>query len=195
VQSTGKSGKIYDITHLQIFQADQLRGWTGCCGDEPLAGRRVLAQYLHDRAAVTANPVLSNAPKASVALATDGSYAAFVPARRAMTWQLTDAQGNGVVRERYWLTFQPGEIRMCASCHGLSEKDQAGRLAPTNAPKALLDLLVYWKGQTGGNPVPTLTPTATPGSPTGNPTPTPTLIPTQGPGNSREEVYLPVVVR
>ena len=195
VQSTGKSGKIYDITHLQIFQADQLRGWTGCCGDEPLAGRRVLAQYLHDPAAVTANPVLSNAPKASVALATDGSYAAFVPARRAMTWQLTDAQGNGVVRERYWLTFQPGEIRMCASCHGLSEKDQAGRLAPTNAPKALLDLLVYWKGQTGGNPVPTLTPTATPGSPTGNPTPTPTLIPTQGPGNSREEVYLPVVVR
>ena len=37
--------------------------------------------------------------------------AAFVPARRAMTWQLTDPAGAPVVRERYWLTFQPGEIR------------------------------------------------------------------------------------
>lgn len=194
VQSIGKSGKIYDVTHLQLFQADQLRGWTGCCSDEPAPGRRVLAQYLHDPAAVAANPALTNAPTSSVALAADGSYAAFVPARRALTWQLTDANGNGVVRERYWLTFQPGEIRLCASCHGLSEKDQAGRTMPTNAPQALFTLLDYWKGQTGGQPGATPTITPTPTNPTGNPTPTPTLVPTTGPGNTgAERAYLPVV--
>ncbi|MEZ4725567.1 MAG: hypothetical protein R3E79_00355 [Caldilineaceae bacterium] len=200
VQSIGKAGAIYDVTHLQLFQADQLRGWTGCCSTTPAPGRRVLAQYLHDPAAVAANPLLTNAPTASVALATDGSLAAFVPARRAMTWQLTDAQGNGVVRERYWLTFQPGEIRMCSSCHGLSEKDQAGRTAPTNAPQALFDLLQHWKAETGGQPgaTPTATPTATttPTAPTGNPTPTPTatLVVTTTPGNeAAERVYLPVI--
>jgi len=150
---------------------------------------------LHDPAAVAANPTIGSTPADRAFVAADGSVAAFVPAQRAMTWQLTGPTGQGVVRERYWLTFQPGEIRLCTSCHGLSEKDQAGRLAPANPPQALRDLLVYWKDQTGGNPVPTLTPTPTPGGPTVNPTPTPTLIPTQGPGNSREEVYLPVVVR
>ncbi len=43
-----------------------------------------------------------------------------IPARRAMSWHLTDPAGVPQVRERYWLTFQPGEIRVCASCHGLS---------------------------------------------------------------------------
>lgn len=196
VQSTGKSGKIYDVTHLQLFQADQVRGWTGGYSTTPAAGRRVLAQYLHDPAAVAVNPANNGAPTSSVVVAADGSMAAFVPARRAMTWQLTDAQGNGVVRERYWLTFQPGEIRMCASCHGLSEKDQAGRLAPSNSPQALLELLTYWKGQTGGQPGATPTPTVTPGTPTGNPTPTPTLTATTVPIDElQEQLYLPVVTR
>ncbi len=70
--------------------------------------------------------------------------AAFVPAQRAVTWQLTDNAGEGVVRERYWLTFQPGEIRVCASCHGLSGVDQAGNNVPTNPPQALLTLLQHW---------------------------------------------------
>jgi len=194
VQSIGKSGTVYDVTHLQLFQADQIRGWTGCCGTTPLAGRRVLVQHLHDPAAVAVNPPNPGAPTSSVVVAADGSAAAFVPARRALTWQLTDAQGNGVVRERYWLTFQPGEIRMCTSCHGLSEKDQADRLAPSNAPAALLELLTYWKGQTGGQPG--ATPTATPGSPTGTPTPTSTVIPTTVPIDElQEQLYLPVVTR
>jgi len=37
----------------------------------------------------------------------DGSQAAFLPARRAMTHQLTDTNGAPVVRERYWITYQP----------------------------------------------------------------------------------------
>ena len=43
-----------------------------------------------------------------------------------------DSAGTGVVRERYWLSFQPGEIRVCTSCHGLNSKDQAGQSTPTN---------------------------------------------------------------
>ncbi|MCW5861331.1 MAG: hypothetical protein KIS63_23735, partial [Caldilineales bacterium] len=38
-QSTGAAGTIYDIAFLQLFQGDQLRGWTGCCGSQPLPGR------------------------------------------------------------------------------------------------------------------------------------------------------------
>ena len=79
-----------------------------------------------------------------MALAADGSVAAFVPARRALSWQLTDADGVGVVRERYWITFQPGEIRVCGSCHGVNRLDQAGDGPPENAPLALLELLQGW---------------------------------------------------
>jgi len=44
-----------------------------------------------------------------------------------------------------WVTFQPGEVRVCASCHGVNQKDQAGRAPPTNEPEALRDLLKAWK--------------------------------------------------
>lgn len=71
--------------------------------------------------------------------------AAFVPASRAMTWQITDSAGEGVVRERHWLTFQPGEIRVCASCHGLNKTNQAGETTPVHKPEALRDLLFYWR--------------------------------------------------
>ncbi|HRC75148.1 MAG TPA: hypothetical protein PLO33_05685 [Kouleothrix sp.] len=50
-----------------------------------------------------------------------------------------------MVRERYWLTFQPGEVRVCANCHGLSQFDQAGHTTPTNSPEALRQLLKSWK--------------------------------------------------
>lgn len=173
-QSGSESGKIYDVTHLQMFQADQLRGLR-YSSDTPRPGRRVLAQYLHDPAALAANPVDAGAPQSSVVVAADGSVAAFVPARRALTWQLTDSNGTGVVRERNWLTFQPGEMRVCASCHGLSDKDQAGQLAPTNEPQALRTLLDHWKAGQDPNatPVPTRTPTVT-ATPTAQPTaPTP----------------------
>jgi hypothetical protein len=50
-----------------------------------------------------------------------------------------------VVRERFWLTFQPGEVRVCASCHGVNEKNQAGGGVPQNPPEALRTLVRYWK--------------------------------------------------
>ncbi|HEX4963931.1 MAG TPA: hypothetical protein VF173_24105 [Thermoanaerobaculia bacterium] len=84
------------------------------------------------------------------ALLKDGHTGVFLPARRALTWQLTDGAGQGVVRERYWLTFQPGEIRVCTSCHGLNSRDQQGRPAPTNPPEALRSLLRFWKTDLGG---------------------------------------------
>jgi hypothetical protein len=175
VQTVGASGEIYDVTHLQLFQADQLRG-IHFGSNTPRAGRRVLAQYLHDPAAVAANPVIAGAPQSSVVVAPDGSVAAFVPAQRALTWQLTDSAGTGVVRERNWITFQPGEMRVCASCHGLSDKDQAGNASPTNEPQALRTLLDHWVAGQDPNatPIPTATPTI---QPTAQPTPSPTATP------------------
>ncbi len=145
VQHIGGVGKIYDVQHLQIFQADQVRGIGGI--NNPRPGRRVLARTLHDGNAVASNMPNPAGPDGSVKIAADGSAAAFVPARRALSWQLTDPQGTPVVRERYWVTFQPGEVRVCTSCHGINDKDQAGQTAPTNQPQALLELLQYWKAQ------------------------------------------------
>jgi len=142
-QTIGASGKIYDVAWLQIFQADQLRSLNFGNPSNPRAGRRVLAQYLHDPA--VGNPVRGHGPSGAVQLGADGSSAALVPARRALSWQLTDTNGTGVVRERYWLTFAPGEIRSCTSCHGINETDQAGGATPTNTPAALIDLLNSWK--------------------------------------------------
>jgi Hydrazine synthase alpha subunit middle domain len=141
--SDWKSGdKVYDVAHLQFFQADLIRGIGGTSSPQP--GRRVLAQPMHDASALSSNPAPTG-PTGSVGVSSDGSAAAFVPARRAMSWQLTDGAGTNVVRERYWVTFQPGEIRVCSSCHGLNERDQAGQATPTNPPKALLELLQRWK--------------------------------------------------
>jgi hypothetical protein len=140
-QTLGTAGRIYDVKHLQVVQADQIRGIGGT--EHPRPGRRPLAQIMHDPA--VQNPVLTNAPGGAVALASDGSFAAFVPARRALSWQLTDPAGTPVVRERYWVTMQAGEIRVCSSCHGANKRDQAGRPPPTNQPEALRQLLQHWK--------------------------------------------------
>lgn len=135
-QTIGAPGQIYDIAYMQFFQGMQIRGYENFGGD----GRRVIAQHVTN---MGPNPPPTG-PTGSVILAPDGSMAAFVPAGRAVTWQLTDDAGAGVVRERYWLTFQPGEVRVCTSCHGLSDKDQAGQLEPTNPPEALQTLLEWW---------------------------------------------------
>lgn len=141
IKTVGDGGKVYNVAHLQMFQADQVRGYGGVAS--PRAGRRVLAQVLHDTTAQ--NPTNPGGPAGSVKLAADGSSAAFVPARRAMTWQLTDTAGQAVVRERNWITLQPGEIRTCASCHGLNSQNQTGQGEPVNKPEALRSLLQFWK--------------------------------------------------
>ena len=135
------NGTLYSVAHLQIFQGDLIRGYGGL--NNPQSGRRVLAQPLHS---VGANPDNAAGPLGSTKIASDGSLAVFVPAQRALTYQLTDGQGAGVVRERLWLTFQPGEIRVCGSCHGVNSLDQAGQEPPTNQPEALRILLEHWKG-------------------------------------------------
>ncbi|MEA2328823.1 MAG: hypothetical protein QOE68_3782 [Thermoanaerobaculia bacterium] len=146
-QKVAGSSKLFDISHLQLFQADQLRGLGGTTS--PRAGRRVLARVMHDAAAKNAP---TSGPAGSVQIAADGSIAAFVPARRAMSWQLTDGAGTPVVRERYWLTFQPGEVRVCAACHGVNSHDQLGAAAPTNSPEALRSLLRAWKASQAPTP-------------------------------------------
>jgi hypothetical protein len=135
-------GKVYDVQHLQIFQGDQIRGYGGTSAPRP--GRRVLAQAMHGAAAAK-NPANPGGPAGSVKVAPDGSTAAFVPASRALTWQLTDPAGKAVIRERNWISFQPGEIRTCASCHGLNTRSQTGGSVPQNKPEALRQLLTLWK--------------------------------------------------
>lgn len=141
-QTIGAGGRVYDVSHLQLFQADQLRGIGGISTPRP--GRRVIAQPMHDVSALF-QPTVAGAPPSSVAIAADGSVAAFVPARRAMSWQLTGTGGTPVVRERYWITMQPGEVRVCTSCHGINTASQANQPAPHNPPQALSQLLAYWR--------------------------------------------------
>ncbi len=144
---SGSGARKFDVDHLQLFESQQLRGTPNDC-------RRPIAQPMRALtvAGKAVNPGTPPLPGA-VKIAADGSAAAFVPARRAMTWQLVDsanrgdpAKGtDGVVRERVWLSFQPGEVRTCTSCHGASDKDQTGSPGPTNAPAALKELLEHFR--------------------------------------------------
>jgi Hydrazine synthase alpha subunit middle domain len=171
IASIATGGALYDVAYLQIFQADAVRGY----GDVPSQsrGRRVLARLMHGDGVSQA----PGGPASAVALGLDGSMAALVPAHRALTWQLTDANSSGVVRERNWLSFQPGEIRVCASCHGINTASQIGDAEPNNAPEALRDLLIDWKLTNGAGPgtlpTPTAGATSTPGNPNPAATPTP----------------------
>lgn len=142
-QTIGRPGMVYDVDSLQIFQGDQIRSLS--YNNDPGDGRRVLAQFLHNPKAIAANAPFAGVDPGAVQIAADGSVAAFVPARRALSWQLLDPDGTPVVRERNWLSFQPGEIRVCTSCHGPSQYDQAGHLPPANPPLALRELLDVWK--------------------------------------------------
>jgi hypothetical protein len=142
-QSANASGKIYDIAHVQLYQADQIRGLTDG-GTSPIPGRRMLPQLMHDTAFTFNNP--QSVVQHSVLIESDGSFAAFVPPRRAITWSLIDSDLNAVVRERYWVTTQPGEIRVCASCHGTNDEALVNvDPAPQNKSQALRLLLQYWK--------------------------------------------------
>jgi hypothetical protein len=141
------AGKVYDITHLQVYEGDYIRGHGLTSeGGTPAEGRRILAVPAHLPEGT--NPPDAAAPAGAVRIGFDGSVASFVPAHRATTWQLTGTAGAPVVRERYWVTFQSGEVRVCASCHGTND-EAASPLnpIPQNPPQALRDLLRYWKAQ------------------------------------------------
>ncbi|HEY5973086.1 MAG TPA: hypothetical protein VIT22_14200 [Pseudoxanthomonas sp.] len=141
VKTIGNSGRIYEISHYQILQGNQIRGYAGG-GPDGSNGRRVIAQPMASNPKNIANP---SGPAGSVKIASDGSTAAFVPASRALSWQTTDANGTPVVRERVWVTMQPGEIRTCAGCHGENTRNQASLTTPVNEPEALRQLLRHWK--------------------------------------------------
>jgi hypothetical protein len=160
VQSKASGGaanaKEWAVDHLQLFQAEQLRG----IKNDVNRGRRVLAQPVKPLrvAGKDVNPAADgSAPAGSVPVAADGSVAALVRADRATTWQLVDSATpgdprlgtDGIVRERFWLSFRPGEVRVCATCHGVSSKDQTGQLhdAVQNPPDALRQLLRHYKSQ------------------------------------------------
>ena len=128
-----------EIKWLQFFSGQQLRGYRS-------SGRRVLGRPIDD----ALNPPSANAPEGAVRIADDGSAAAFVPARRAMAWQTTEPDGTPAVRERLWVTFKSGEVRVCGNCHGINTADVFGNPPPTNAPQALVDLLDWWKALKSG---------------------------------------------
>lgn len=142
-QTIGSAGKLYEISHMQFFQGDQIRGYGGIA--EPDEGQRVIAQYLHDNQAVSNNIAFANAPTGSTEIYADGSASFFVPADRAMAWQSLDPTGTPVVRERYWISFQPGEIRACGGCHGVNDIDQSGGLPSVIKAEAFRALLQHWQ--------------------------------------------------
>ncbi|NUM52889.1 MAG: hypothetical protein HUU46_04515 [Candidatus Hydrogenedentes bacterium] len=134
---TGSTPK--EIKWLQFFSGKQVRGYRW-------DGRRVLGRAMGD----DLNPPNANAPEGAVKIADDGSAAAFVPAQRAMAWQTTEPDGTAAVRERLWVTFKSGEIRVCTNCHGVNTTDLFGNPPPTNSPQALVDLLDWWKSLKSG---------------------------------------------
>ena len=146
---------LYCIDRMQFFEADQVRGFTQSTIANALPGRRPLPRPLNDAGAVQFSRPGDIAVPGSQFIDADGSVALFVPAQRPMVWQSlapTTTCGSSpqptsapVVRERYWIEFQPGEIRACNSCHGINQANQAGQSAPTNQPQALANLLGWWK--------------------------------------------------
>ena len=143
VETSAGGGPVHDIAWVQFLQGDQIRGIGGT--GQPRAGRRVLAQPLHAAEALRWLPPAPGAPQGGVRIASDGSIAAIVPARRAMAWQSTSGDGTPVVRERFWISVQPGEIRACDGCHGVNRTNQAGAPPATNTPQALIELLAHWR--------------------------------------------------
>jgi hypothetical protein len=139
VKTVVNSGKVYPIQHFQIIEGNQVRGYAAYNNSN--VAKRVIGQP----AGQNKNAANAGGPAGSVKIFPDGSSAAFVQAGRALAWQTTDAGGTPVVRERVWVTMQPGEARTCAGCHGANSRDQAGLTAPVNKPEALRDLLRHWK--------------------------------------------------
>lgn len=146
---SGAAPNARAIDQMQFVQADQIRGLT-LGGSQPLPGRRPIARYLHDAAALAGNPPTVGLAPGARPIAPDGSVAALLPTRRALSWQLIAPDDTPVVRERFWLTLQPGEIRSCDGCHGVNTLSHDGQPAATNASQALAELLDFWKQQQAG---------------------------------------------
>lgn len=147
VQTVGATGTVYDIAHFQLIQGDQVRGIGGSANPTP--GRRVLARFLHQDNAVAFNLPDPGGPPGSTPIFADGSSAAFVPAQRALSWQTAAPDGTPVVRERFWLSLQPGEIRACDGCHGVNRSGQAGQPPAAHKAEALVALLLRWRNMAG----------------------------------------------
>lgn len=143
IQTGSGNGAIHDIAYMQFLQADQIRGIGGSASPSP--GRRPLAQPLNDAAAMAANAGLLQGPPGSLPIFSDGSVALFVPSRRALAWQSLSPEGEAVVRERFWISLQPGEIRACDGCHGVNSLNQAGAPPVERSADALVDLLLRWR--------------------------------------------------
>ncbi len=137
-QNIPNKGKVYDISKMQIFQGELTRSY------EKQNGRRVYARPVRNTGT---HPEVEKfySKNGNVELASDGSMAAFVPAGRALSWQLTSPEGKPVVRERVWVSFAPGEIRTCAACHGINSTTHNDLPEPTNKPEALRNLIRNWK--------------------------------------------------
>jgi hypothetical protein len=141
VESNTGEGAVYEVSHLQLFEG--LRVWGHTSGGEPALGRVYKPVPL--QSTEEWQQFDEDGPPGAVALGADGSFAAFVPAGRPLSWQLTGPGGAAVVRERYWLSLAPGEVRACAGCHDPAESTQLGGQAPQNSPAALTSLLSAWK--------------------------------------------------
>ena len=173
---TNSTVDMLAIDHLQIFTGQQLRGTDG---DSELGSaknyRRVLAQpaqeiQVQDNTGTNTRrnvnvPAAPGVAPASVKISTvDGSVAFIVEANRPTAWQSINSaepgdpvlRTDGRVRERYWIGFQPGEIRMCPACHGGLDQDKAqnGKTfaelkalgnKPDTKTDALVELLTYYK--------------------------------------------------
>jgi len=139
VETRPLAGKVYDISHLQIFQGELTRSY------QRQNGRRVYSRLVRN---TDNHPDIEKFFKDNagvVKLGADGSMAAIVPANRALSWQLVSPDNKPVVRERVWVSFAPGEIRTCASCHGINRESHQGFGEPTNKPDALRELLKHFK--------------------------------------------------
>lgn len=144
IRNPESPGRIYDISRMQFFQGDLIRGGGGS------NGRRVLAQYLHDDGALSANPPTDPAqPPGSVPIHPDGSVALYVPTQRSLAWQSIAPDGSPVVEERFWINLQPGEIRACDGCHGVNVTNQAGQPPAANVSIAFRELLGRWRDGRG----------------------------------------------
>lgn len=138
-QTSDGSTPVIEVSHVQFMQGDLVRGYTNY-GSLSNNGRRPIAQVMRDGLTAADNPL------GSIKIASDGSVAALVPARRALTWQMNKADGSPVLRERYWLTLAPGEMRSCTNCHGVNHTDVVlNQPAPTNPPQALREIARWYR--------------------------------------------------